>query len=182
MTIKRVTVNNRRRCFEIETRKGVFAFPFVKLNLVPATTDRVKDVYVDRELGRQAITYVLESGEEDSVHLDDFLNYNKDPDYMRDMALYKLTVRARNLLKASKLPKRELARRMAHLTRSNISAPRPDQLQENHRSDGAPAGLPRLHSRFRNQEGRKVRCVTPKDSMCVVGWDWCRRGGLERPG
>ena len=113
MTIKRVTVNNRRRCFEIETRKGVFAFPFVKLNLVPATTDRVKDVYVDRELGRQAITYVLESGEEDSVHLDDFLNYNKDPDYMRDMALYKLTVRARNLLKASKLPKRELARRMA---------------------------------------------------------------------
>ena len=112
MTIKRVTVNNRRRCFEIETRKGVFAFPFVKLDLVPSNANRVKEVYVDRELGKEAITYVLESGEEDSVHVDDFLHYNKDPDYMRDMALYKLTVKARNLLKESRLPKRELARRL----------------------------------------------------------------------
>ena len=113
MTIRRVTVNNRRRCFEIETRKGILAFPFVKLDLAPSSTNRVKEVHVDRELGKQAITYVLESGDEDSVHVDDFLHYNKDPDYMRNMALYKLTVKARDLLKESKLPKRELARRLA---------------------------------------------------------------------
>lgn len=113
MTIKSVTANNRRRCFEIETRKGAFTFPYMKLDIAPSRTNRVKDAYVDRELGNEAITYVLESGEEDSVHVDDFLNYNKDPDYMRDLTLYKLTLKAGTLLKESKLPKRELARRLA---------------------------------------------------------------------
>ena len=113
MTIRSVTVNNRRRCFEIETRKGAFAFPFVKLGIIPSRTNRVKKVYVDPELGKEAITYVLESGDEDCIHVEDFLNYNKDPDYMRDLTLYKLTVKAAKLLKESKLPKRELARRLA---------------------------------------------------------------------
>ncbi len=113
MKIGSVTANNRRRCFEIETTKGTFTFPFLKLDLLPSRTNRVKEVYVDPELGNEAITYVLESGEEDSVHADDFLNYNKDPDYMRDLALYKLTLKAGKLLKESKLPKRELARRLA---------------------------------------------------------------------
>ncbi|MCY4487367.1 MAG: hypothetical protein OXF11_09665 [Deltaproteobacteria bacterium] len=113
MTIKSVTANNRRRCFEIATSKGPLTFPYMKLDIAPSRTNRVKEVYVDRELANQAITYVLESGEEDSVHVDDFLNYNKDPDYMRDLTLYKLTLKAGTLLKESKLPKRELARRLA---------------------------------------------------------------------
>ncbi len=113
MTIKSVTANNRRRCFAIETGKGSLTFPFTKLDLVPSRTNGVKEVYVDRELGSEAITYILESGEEDSVHMDDFLNYNKDPDYKREITLYRLTLKARTLLKDSKLPKRELARRLA---------------------------------------------------------------------
>lgn len=113
MTIKSVTANNRRRCFEIETRKGALTFPYIKLDIAPSRTNPVKEVYVDRELGNAAITYVLASGEEDSVHLDDFLHYNKDPDYMRDLTLYKLSLKARTLLKESRLPKRELARRLA---------------------------------------------------------------------
>lgn len=113
MTIRNVTANNRRRCFEIETVKGALTFPFTKLDIVPSRTNRVKEVYVDPELGNEAITYVLESGAEDSVHVDDFLNYNKDPDYIRDLTLYKLTLKAGRLLKESKLPRRELARRLA---------------------------------------------------------------------
>ena len=113
MKIASVTANNRRRCFKIETTKGPFTFPFLKLDLLPSRTNRVKEVYVDSELGNEAITYVLESGEEDSVHVDDFLNYNRDPDYLRDLTLYKLTLKAGKLLKESKLPKRELARRLA---------------------------------------------------------------------
>ncbi len=113
MTIKSVTANNRRRCFEIETRKGALTFPYIKLDIAPSRTNPVKEVYVDPELGNEAITYFLESGEEDSVHVDDFLNYNKDPDYMRDLTLYKLTLKAGTLLKESRLPKRELARRLA---------------------------------------------------------------------
>lgn len=113
MRIESVTANNRQRCFVIETEKGALTFPFAKLDLVPSTANRVQGVYVDRELGQKAITYVLESGEEDSVHVDDFLNYNKDPDHMRDLLLYKLTLKAGKLLKESKLPKRELARKLA---------------------------------------------------------------------
>lgn len=112
MKIKKVSVNNRRRCFEIETNRGMFSFPFVKLDLIPSKTNRIRDVYVDRELGKEAITYLLESGEEDSIHVDDFLFYNNDPDYMRDLTLYKLTVKAVDLIKESKLPKRELARKL----------------------------------------------------------------------
>jgi len=112
MIIRNVNVNNRRRSFEIETKKGALSLPFVKLNLVPSRTNKIKDVYVDKELGKEAITYVLESGAEDSVHVDDFLFYNKDPDYMRDHTLYKLTAKAVDLLKESKLPKRELARKL----------------------------------------------------------------------
>jgi hypothetical protein len=69
-------------------------------------------VYVDREAGKQAITYVLQSGDEDTVHLDDFLHYNRDPDYVRDVTLYNLTVQAVDLVKRSKLAKRELARKL----------------------------------------------------------------------
>jgi len=112
MIIQNVNVNNRRRSFEIETKKGAFSLPFVKLNLVPSRTNKIKNVYVDKELGKEAITYVLESGEEGSVHVDDFLFYNKDPDYMRDHTLYKLTAKAVDLIKESKLPKRELARKL----------------------------------------------------------------------
>ena len=113
MTIRSVTINNRRRCFVIETRKGAFTLPFTKLDIVPSRVNRIKEVYVDRELGNEAITYVLESGEEDSVHVDDFLKYNNDPDYLRDLMLYRLTLTAGKLLKKSQLPKRELARRLA---------------------------------------------------------------------
>lgn len=112
MIIHEVKANNRQACFQIKTRRGEFSFPFIKLRLVPSSTNRITDVYVDREAGKQAITYVLQSGDEDTVHLDDFLHYNRDPDYVRDLTLYNLTVRAVDLVKRSKLPKRELARKL----------------------------------------------------------------------
>ena len=112
MIIQDVKANNRQHCFQIKTRRGEFSFPFIKLKLVPSSTNRIKDVYVDREAGKQAITYVLQSGDEDTVHMDDFLYYNRDPDYVRDVTLYNLTVKVVDLLQHSKLPKRELARKL----------------------------------------------------------------------
>jgi hypothetical protein len=112
MIIQDVRVNNRQRCFEIQTKKGKLSFPFAKLDLPPSSTNRVQDVYVDRRFAKQAITYLLESGDEDAVHVDDFLYYNKDPDYMRDLTLHNLTTKAIELTKESKLPKRELARKL----------------------------------------------------------------------
>ncbi len=112
MTIKSVKVNNKKKCLEIQTSKGSFVLPFSKLSLVPTADNSIKKVYVDEELANKAITYILESGEEDSVHLDAFLDYNEDPDYMKKMALYNLTLKALELVKQSSLSKREIARKL----------------------------------------------------------------------
>jgi len=82
------------------------------LRLVPSTDNKIKEAYVDKELGNTAVTYILESGEEDSIHLDAFLDYNKDPEYMAKVMLYKLTLTALELVKNSCLSKREIARKL----------------------------------------------------------------------
>lgn len=82
------------------------------MRLVPSTDNKIREVYVDKELGNTAVTYILESGEEDSIHLDAFLDYNKDPEYMAKIMLYKLTLTALELVKNSCLSKREIARKL----------------------------------------------------------------------
>jgi hypothetical protein len=63
-------------------------------------------------LGREAFTYILESGAEGTVHVDSVLEYNEDPSYMADLTLYRLTVEARSRFDASDLSAREIARRL----------------------------------------------------------------------
>jgi hypothetical protein len=91
---------------------GEFVFPYARLRLKPASKNRITDVYPDPELGREAFTYVLEDGSEDSVHLDEVLEYNEDPDQLRDLLLYKLTVEAQKRAATSPLSKREIIRRL----------------------------------------------------------------------
>lgn len=112
MKIKRVTVNNRKKALEIETAKGDFALPFSRLQLKPTVKDRIKAAHVDSELDNHAVTYTLESGKEGSVHLDAFLDYNRDPDFMREITLHNLTVAALRHLKTAGLSKQELIRRL----------------------------------------------------------------------
>ena len=112
MKIRRVAANQRRRAFDVVTVRTTCSFPFAKLRLRPTPTNKIKDAYVDSELGNEAFTYVLQSGEEDTVHLDDVLYYNEDPAYMRDLLLHKLTVEAQKRVKRSSLSRRELIRRL----------------------------------------------------------------------
>lgn len=112
MKILKAVANNRKKALEIETSKGVFSLPFSKLQLKPTAKDRIKTIYVDPELAKTAVTYALESGKEDSVHLDAFLDYNREPDFMRNMTLHQLTVEALKLFKKSGLSKHELTRRL----------------------------------------------------------------------
>ncbi|MGH7507008.1 MAG: hypothetical protein ACRELX_15230 [Longimicrobiales bacterium] len=112
MKIRRITPNNRRKAFEIETRKELLVFPYARLRLRPSPGNRVARVYPDPELGREAFTYVLESGEEESVHLDEVLEYNEDPDYLRNLLLYKLTLEAQKRVAGSSVSKREIIRRL----------------------------------------------------------------------
>jgi hypothetical protein len=51
-------------------------------------------------------------GTEDMVHVDAVLEYNRDPAYLKDLLLHRLTVAARQAVDASELSKRELVRRL----------------------------------------------------------------------
>jgi hypothetical protein len=117
--IESVVANNRRRTFEIRTGNRVLDYPYARLRLKPDSRNRIVQVFVDSDLGDEAFTYVLESNEEDTVHLDAVLEYNQDPDYLRDLLLYKLTIEAQQRLAESELSKREIIRRL-HTSASQL--------------------------------------------------------------
>ncbi|MCH7663088.1 MAG: hypothetical protein IH859_04370, partial [Chloroflexi bacterium] len=112
MKIRKVTANNRKKAFEVRTYNNTYDFPYAKLDIRPSHDDGINNVFVDSELGNEAFTYTLESGREDSIHIDRVLEYNQDPSYMRDLMLYKLTVETKKLVESSALSKREMIRRL----------------------------------------------------------------------
>ena len=111
--ITSVTANNRKKAFEVKTRRGQWLFPYSKADPVPTHSDSLVELYIDPELGREGFTYVLASGAEGSVHIDHVLDYNEEPGYVRDLLLYNLTVDALERIEASPLSKREIIRRLA---------------------------------------------------------------------
>lgn len=113
MKIRKVEANNRKAEFRVVTSSGdTYVFPYVKAEPPPGSDDKVEQVVADRELGREAFTYLLESGEEGSVHIEQVLEYNQDPTYLSELLLYKLTLEVRERADASGLSRRELARRL----------------------------------------------------------------------
>jgi len=113
MKIRKIETNNRRGAFRVVTYSGdAYIYPYVKAEPQPSSADRVADARIDRELANEAFTYVLESGAEGSIHLDQVLEYNEDPTYLRDLLTYQLTVEAKRRVEESGLSRRELARRL----------------------------------------------------------------------
>jgi hypothetical protein len=112
MKIRSVHHDNRKKAFEVTTSAKSYTFPYAKLDVQPSRQNPVKRVYVDEELGNEAFTYELASGREGTVHIDQVLEYNRDPRYMRDLLLYKLTLAAQDRVKRTPLSKRELIRRL----------------------------------------------------------------------
>ena len=113
MKIRKVEANNRKGEFRVVTYSGdTYVLPYVKAEPQPDSADKVADAYVDPELGKEAFAYVLESGDEGSVHLDQVLEYNEDPTYLRDLLIHQLTVEAKKRVEESGLSRRELARRL----------------------------------------------------------------------
>ena len=112
MKIRTVRANNRRHAFEVTTWRGQLALPYAKAEPVPSASDPVADVFVDDELGGEAFTFALASGREGTVHVEQVLEYNEDPAYLRDLLLYKLTLEADRRVEASALSKREIIRRL----------------------------------------------------------------------
>lgn len=112
MKIRSVKANNRRRAFEVRLHSRTLSFPYIKAEPRPRADDPVNAVRVDKELGREAFVYTLDSGAEGTIHVDQVLEYNQDPGYLRDVLLYRLTLEARKRVEQSPLSKREIIRRL----------------------------------------------------------------------
>jgi Cro/C1-type HTH DNA-binding domain len=112
MKIRSVKHNNRKRTFEIRTSSKALVFPFSKADPMPTMADPVTELFVDDELGREGFSYVLRSGRTGTVHGEQVLEYNQDPNYRRNLLLYKLTIEAQKRVAASPLSKREIMRRL----------------------------------------------------------------------
>jgi hypothetical protein len=81
--------NNRRKDFEVRASGKKYAFPYVKAGPTPTSEDQVTQAYVDKELGGEGFTYELQSGNTGTVHVEQVVEYNRDPNYLRDLMLYK---------------------------------------------------------------------------------------------
>ena len=112
MKIRSVTHNSRRKVFEVRTSTKTLALPFSRARPSPSSADPVVNAFVDGEAGSEAFTYALASGRRGTVHVEQVLEYNQDPRYMRDLLLYKLTIEAQRRIAKSALSKREIVRRL----------------------------------------------------------------------
>lgn len=112
MKIRSVSMNRRRGVVDVKTSGQTYPFSFSRLDPAPTVKDAIVECAVDAELAREAFTYRLRSGRTGTVHVEQVLEANEDPRYMRDLLLYKLTIEAQERVEASPLSKRELARRL----------------------------------------------------------------------
>ena len=112
MKIRSVAFNNKRKDFEVKVSGRKYTFPYVKARPSPTSDDQVVRVYVDKELGGEGFTYELQSGKSGTVHVEQVLEYNRDPNYLRDLMLYKLTVEAQTRMADGALSKRAIVRRI----------------------------------------------------------------------
>ena len=112
MKIRSVKSNNKKKVFEVRTSTKSYSFPYAKAKPAPTPEDPIARVFVDKELGREGLTYELASGKAGTVHLEQVLEYHQDPNYLRDLLLYKLTLEVQKRVAESRLAKREIVRRL----------------------------------------------------------------------
>jgi len=96
----------------VRTSAKTLVLPFSRADPVPTTDDPLTEIFVDDEAGNEAFAYVLRSGRTGAVHIEQVLEYNRDPAYLRDLLLYRLTLEAQKRVAESPLSKREIVRRL----------------------------------------------------------------------
>jgi hypothetical protein len=110
--IDSVTADNRRKAFLVRFDGRHYWMPYARLPVTPSPENRVVSVGPEPEIGNEGFTYLLADGSEDTIHLDAVLDYNRDPAFMNDLLLYRLTVQALEALEESPVGVRELSRRL----------------------------------------------------------------------
>jgi hypothetical protein len=112
MKIRRITINRRKKSFDVALGRARYSIAFARLDPRPTAEDPVEEAHVDPALAREGFVYRLASGSEGTVLADQVLDYNADPGYLRRMLLHRLTLEARDRLTASGISKREAIRRL----------------------------------------------------------------------
>ena len=112
MKIRRVATNMRRKMVEVSVGRRRLVYPFARLQPKPSPNNPIVDVRVDLEIASEGFTYTLASRRQGTVHIEQVLEYNKDPGLLRDRLLYALTLEAQKRLEKSALSRRELIRRL----------------------------------------------------------------------
>lgn len=112
MKIKSVEYNNRKKGFAIKTASREFWFPYAKTDPKIIKEDPIVQVVVDEEIGAEGFTYMQKSGKGGTVHIDQVLDYNRDPSHLRDMILYQMTLDAQRQISRTSLSRREIIRRL----------------------------------------------------------------------
>lgn len=112
MKVRSVRANNHRKAFEVCLGGRWLDFPYVRCRPLPSPADPIVEVAVDDEIAREGFTYSLVSGAQGTVHGEQVLDYHRDPGYLRDLLLYRLTVEAQRRVEASGLSRREIIRRL----------------------------------------------------------------------
>jgi hypothetical protein len=113
LKITGVVANNRRKAFEVSVSDGrILHYPYSRLSVAPQRSRPLEEVFVDAELDKEAFTYRLATGDEQTVHVEQVLEYNSDPEYLKDTTLYRLTIEAQRRVEHSALSKREIIRRL----------------------------------------------------------------------
>lgn len=112
MRITAVRANSHKRAFEVDSPRGTLSFPYARCEPVPTRENPVRRVFVDLELGERGFSYELASCDEGCVLLDQILDHNADPGYVRDMLLHRLSLEAQRRVAVSPLSKREIIRRL----------------------------------------------------------------------
>ena len=74
----------------------VYPVPFARLVPPPTQTDRIREAYIDRELANEAITYILESGAEGVVHIEQALEYIEE-DELVEVTPKNIRIRCKHL-------------------------------------------------------------------------------------
>ncbi len=114
MRIKKVELHSdllKISCVK-KTREIEFTLPSAKLRPRPTLENPIVEFHIDRELGDQGIEYLLKDGTPGAVHLDAFREYSCDPEFFRELIVYKATILLEKVSKTSQFSKSEIAQRL----------------------------------------------------------------------
>ena len=152
MKIRRVTANNGRRGFEVVAATRKFFFPYAVSRPTPSARDRVVSVAVDREVGSEGFTYLLESGAQGTAHIDHVLEYNKAPRYLADMLLYRVDVGSAEGAREELVEHARADSAPRYVAGAVLSSLGSDELQEVRGTDACASVPARSRSGLRDQE------------------------------